>query len=89
MTTRTHYPTPPHERLILEIARDIQAAWPNVYYGAKPYLESMLTLTTMSSKHGLDDAKTIVVYFLANATTFRGEAARALKAELKALAGIK
>jgi hypothetical protein len=30
-----------------------------------------------------------VLYFLANAATWRGDAARAIKAELKGIAGIK
>ena len=32
-----------------------------------------------------DSAKSVILYFLSNASSFRGERAKALKAELKAL----
>jgi hypothetical protein len=79
----------PHKRLILEIARDIQAEWTNVHYAAKPYLEAMLEMTTMDKAFGMDNAYSIILYFLGNASSFRGPKARELKAELKAMAGIK
>lgn len=72
-------------RQINEIAKDISAAWPNVNYAAKPYLDAMHSLTTIDSKYGLDSAESIILYFLSNAASFRGDQARALKAELKAL----
>jgi hypothetical protein len=72
-------------RQINEIAKDISAAWPKPNYAAVPYLDAMHSLTTIDSKYGLDDADSIILYFLANAASFRGESARALKAELKAL----
>lgn len=62
-------------RLIHEIALDILAA--------RPYLRAMLCLGTIRDTYGADDAHSIVTYFLANAQSFRGEAARALKQELK------
>jgi hypothetical protein len=37
----------------------------------------------------MDSAKSIVLYFLANANTWRGEKARAIKVELKKIAGVK
>lgn len=66
-----------------EIAYAIRRNWKNPYFGAVPYIDAMTTLTDMSSVYGLDDAKTIIVYFLANATTWKGEIARAIKQELK------
>ena len=76
-------------RAIHAIAADIAAAWPKPYFGAVPYLEAKHGLGGIEEHYGLDPAKSIVLYFLANAATFRGAEARALKAELKALAGIK
>lgn len=76
-------------RPLCEIAEDIRKHWKNVYFGAKPYLSAMATLTTMEDTYVFDDAKTIVLYFLANASTWRGEDARRIKAELKKMAGIK
>ena len=72
-------------RPIHVIATDIRAHWPKPYYGAVPYLTAMYALDTIDSDYGLDSARSIVNYFLANANTFRGEDARRLKAELKAL----
>lgn len=72
-------------RLINEIAKDISAAWPKPNYAAVPYLDAMHSLTTIDSKYGLDSADSIILYFLSNAASFRGDQARALKAELKAL----
>jgi hypothetical protein len=42
-------------------------------------------LDNIDGAYMYDDARSIVRYFLANASTFRGDAAKALKAELKAL----
>jgi hypothetical protein len=71
------------KREIREIAREILAHWKNPYFGAVPYLEAMLSLTDKRSSYGYDSAQQIVFYFLGNATTFRGEDAKRLKAELK------
>lgn len=71
------------------IAGDIRLNWPNVYFGAVPYLEAMDHLNRITDYFGEDDAKGVVVYFLSNANTWRGPEARRIKAELKALAGLK
>ena len=39
----------------------------------------------MGDKYGCDDADSIVIYFLANAQTWRGAKARAIKGELNAM----
>lgn len=75
----------PAARRLSEIARDIITAWPKPYFGAVPYIEAMRYLGSVDDMYGADDAETIVVYFLANATTWRGEAARAIKAELRSM----
>lgn len=76
-------------RTIAAIARDISAHWPKVYFGAVPYLQAMHSLISIQDHYGCDDARGIVLYFLSNATTWKGEDARRIKAELKALAGVK
>ena len=77
-------------RAINEIAQEIQKVWgAKLYFGARPYLFAMLSLRDATDTYGMDSAKSIIVYFLANASTFRGEQAKALKAELKKIAGIK
>jgi hypothetical protein len=75
------------QRTIRAIALDVKANWPKPFYGAVPYLDAMSTLQTVKDYYGLDSARSILEYFLANATTFRGEDARRLKAEIKALLG--
>jgi hypothetical protein len=79
----------PSPRPVYEIARDIRKAWAKVNYAAVPYLDAMSSLSSPSDNYGADDGKSIVLYFLGNATSFRGDAAKALKAELKALYRIK
>jgi len=72
-------------RPIHEIAQEIKLNWKNPYFGAKPYLEAMFTLGSITDKYGYDSAKSIILYFLANATSWRGENARRIKLELKNL----
>lgn len=72
-------------RKICEIAQDIRKAWPEPNYAAAPYLDAMLALDDINSMYILDSAKSIVLYFLNNAKTFKGPEARKLKAELRAL----
>ena len=76
-------------RTLGTIARDIRTHWKKPYFGAVPYLEAMGTLEGLDDQYGLDDARSIARYFLANAGTWRGEDARRIKAELKAMLGDK
>lgn len=76
-------------RPLYEIAKEIRQDWKKPYFGAVPYLYAMLQLDSIKEDFYDDNAETIVMYFLANATTWRGETARRIKAELKQLAGIK
>ena len=71
-------------RPIRAIARDIKQEWKKVYFGAVPYLNAMLSLNDMQDYYGADDARSIVLYFLSNAGSFRGPKAKELKEELKA-----
>lgn len=75
------------KRTFQQIAKDIKSTWLNVYFGAVPYLEAMLTLDTSDPEalYGIETAGDITRYFLANAQTFRGADARRLKAELKSM----
>lgn len=76
-------------RPIRHIAADIMHAWGKPYFGAKPYIEAMLFLNTIEDRFIADSAESVVEHFLSNASTFRGEQARTLKAELKAHLGRK
>ena len=72
-----------YARSLSEIAREIRKEWPNVNYAARPYLDAMCSLSSVNDSYGLDDGKSVVAYFLANAGTWRGEAAKRIKAELR------
>lgn len=65
------------------IAGEIRNDWKKIYFGAEPYLEAMDDLDKITDVYGCDSAKSIVMYFLSNATTWRGPVAREVKAELK------
>lgn len=78
-------------RSLSVIARDIRMHWvkkdgtPNVNYAAEPYLHAMFSLRDANDMYGCDTAKSIVLYFLSNASSFRGPDAKRIKAELKSL----
>ena len=72
-------------RPIHTIASEILQDWKRPYFGAVPYLAAMQSLDTIDDAYGYDDARTVILYFMANATTWRGAKAREIKAELKAL----
>jgi hypothetical protein len=73
------------ERSLRTIAREISRDWRPVYFGAVPYLEALHSLDNVRESYGDDDARSIVLYFLGNAQTWRGPVARRIKLELKAL----
>lgn len=72
-------------RPLYEIANEIRKDWRPVNYAAKPYLDAMSSLNDIADNYGADKAKTIVLYFLCNASTWRGEVAKRIKLELKAM----
>jgi hypothetical protein len=72
-------------RPLFVIANEIKQDWKKPYFGAVPYLEAMQCLNSIEDNYFMDSAKTIIVYFLANATTWKGEKAREIKKELNKL----
>ena len=70
-------------RKIHEIASEILQDWKKPYFGAIHYIEAMLQLNTIHDDYYLDTAESVVIYFLANAQTWRGETAKRIKAELR------
>ena len=73
-------------RALYTIAQDIQSDWGDrVSYSAVPYLHAMSRLSNMSSPYGVRDGRHVVKYFLNNAQGWRGDTARAVKAELRAM----
>ena len=72
-------------RLIKDIAREIRSDWKKVYFVAEPYLKAMESINSIEDNYYFDTAESVVVYFLANATTWRGETAKRIKTELRGM----
>lgn len=72
-------------RALHNVADEIIREWPNPNFGAVPYIDAMRHIETVSDNFGHDSGKDIVIYFLTNAKTWRGDAARRVKAELKGM----
>lgn len=82
-------PTASGHRPLYDIANDVATAWKKqsggVNYAARPYLEAMADLADIRDTYGADSARSVVAYFLSNASTFRGPEAQRLKGELKGI----
>jgi len=76
-------------RSLCEIACEIRADWKKVYFAAVPYLDAMMCLDKITDNYGFDSGDSIVRYFLCNASTWKGEKAKAIKKELKGMLGMK
>lgn len=84
-------------RLILDIVREIKDDWKNVNYGAKPYLNAMYEMghvpairsNVLDTMYYQDTLRSVILYFLSNASAWRGETARRVKKELLELARYK
>ena len=76
-------------RELHQIGREINDDWrlqgKGVSPYARPYLDALLTLESIDDNYILDSADEIVRRFLANASTWKGEKARAIKKELNSL----
>jgi hypothetical protein len=70
------------------IADEIRQNWKksvsgtDLNYAAKPYLEAMEELDKITDRYICEDAKTQVIYFRSNSSTWRGPVAIRIKAEL-------
>ena len=84
MTEKTKAPA----RSLSTIANEIRQNWKkdisgtSLYFGAVPYLDAMSGMDKVSDNYGYDSGKSMVAYFLSNASTWRGETAKRVKAEL-------
>ncbi len=74
---------------LAEIAQIIELDWSKPYFGAVPYIKAMKKMQSIEDFYYMDSASTIILYFLANASTWRGDIARATKAKLKQLLSSK
>lgn len=78
-------------RPLYEIAREIRQNWKksisgtDLNYAARPYLDAMSGMGAITDAYGCDSGRSIVAYFLSNASTWRGETAKRIKKELNAM----
>ncbi len=74
-------------RSLSEIGREIQqdCAGKKFYVYAQPYVEPMLSLNSIYDNYYADSAASVVRYALCNLTGWKGEKARAIKAELNSI----
>lgn len=78
----------PLARPLYEVAREIRqdyaAKGKPVHYAAKPYVDAMAQLSSLSDRYYNDHGDTIVLYAVENLGTWRGEVAARVKTELRA-----
>jgi len=72
-------------RPLYAIAVEIKRDWIKPYFGAVPYLDAMRHLNAIDELYYNDEASDVVSYFIANAGTWKGDTARRVKAELRAM----
>ena len=72
-------------RSISTIAFEIASDWKKVNFAARPYLDAMYSLEKITDNYGFDSARSVVTYFLCNASSWKGEVAKRVKAELKSM----
>lgn len=65
------------------VAEVIRVNWVNPSPYAVPYINAMAQLRSINDSYYADSAAGVVMYFLANAQTWRGDTARIVKAHLK------
>jgi hypothetical protein len=67
---------------LADLAALITKDWKNPNFGAKPYILALACLEDIDSAYYCDSGRSIVAYFLSNASTWKGEVAKAVKLEL-------
>jgi hypothetical protein len=68
---------------VSEIAYAIAKDWTNISPYAADYLNAMKEIRSVEDNYYADSAKSVILYFLANAGSYRGDNARSYKALLK------
>lgn len=75
------------KRTFAAIAAEIKELWKKPYFGAAPYIAALSTIhsSDKNARYMFETAESVVRYFLANATYWRGPDAKRIKAELKSM----
>lgn len=74
-----------NHRTLREIAIDIKRNWAKISDYARPYLDAMSGMNSVTDRYYCDDGRGIVAYFLANTGGWRGADAKRIKAEPRGL----
>lgn len=72
-------------RPLSAIAAEITADWTALHGGAQPYMDAMRELRLATDRYGTETGSDMIQGFLLNAQTWRGEVARRVKRELRAI----
>jgi hypothetical protein len=72
-------------RPLHEVAAEIEQDWTALHGAAQPYINAMKESYLATSRHRLERGSDMIQGFLMNAQTWRGETARRVKTELKAI----
>lgn len=79
----------PPARKLSVIAAEIKRDWKDPYFGAEPYIRAMSELDSVDDYYIEERGSDIVNRFLAQAGKWRGEKAKAIKNELRAMIGLR
>ena len=71
------------------IAKGKHRYWRDMFPYLAPYADALLSLNSIEDNYMFDSGRTIVGGFLSNCSTWKGETAKRLKAELRTIAGLK
>jgi hypothetical protein len=82
---KTQVQTRPISEIAAEILADHRAQGKELYFGAVPYVNAMLFLDKYTDNYFEDSAVDVLTYAVSNLSTWRGETARRVKAEIKAM----
>lgn len=72
-------------RPLSAIARDIRTAWPNMNVYARSYVDALSTANRITDRYVVGTHESTVRGFLDNSAGWRGDTAKAVKAELRAM----
>ena len=68
---------------IAQLAHLAALDWEKPWYAAVPYLNAMHEMADINDRVFNDEGRHVVNYFLGNATRWKGDNAKAIKAELR------
>jgi hypothetical protein len=76
-------------RPLYQICDEIRKDWKTMPEYAKAHFRAIEGANSIDEKYLCESVKSEVLYFLSNASSWRGETAKRIKAELKSMAGLK